>query len=228
MAEQLEKARRELVANLIASTATGGITMSLTNPLDTLKSRWQVARGSAGAPQTLAGFSRTLVSQEGIWGGLWRPGLGPNVGAMACAVGCRTGFYQLVRDSLGALQAWATGTPQESAGKIGAGGMFVAGLVPGMLGYFIASPLLQVKTQMQAEAGRLGVDGLYETGMRVGSLPSYRGGFHALRVIAANGAETGGALGPLRTLWRGAGVIVGRGAYCLHLSSWHTTRRRQS
>jgi hypothetical protein len=46
--------------------------------------------------------------------------------------------------------------------------MFVAGLFAGMTGYFCATPLLQVKTQMQVEAGKLGPEGLYVTGARKG------------------------------------------------------------
>merc|ERR1712159_121657 len=67
-----------------------------------------------------------------------------------------------------------------------------------------ASPLLQVKTQMQAEAGMLGKDGLYQTGVRSGFPPAYKNGFHGLGVVASSGGMAG--------LWRGSAVIIGRGA----------------
>lgn len=209
--EQAQKSRRELAANLSASFATGVTTITFTNPVDTLKCRWQVS--SSGPQRSLVGFARAIVTDEGIWRGLWRPGLGPNTLAMGCAIGCRNGFYPTVRDSLGWAQGAVFSSAQAPAEKVGPTGMFVAGLLAGMCGYLIASPLLQVKTQMQAEAGRVGDDGRYETGLRAGERPSYRGGAHALSAVAAGGAADGrGALGAVGALWRGAGVIVGRGA----------------
>ena len=201
MAEQARKSRRELAANVLASFSTGVTTIAFTNPMDTLKCRWQVAAGAG--ERTLRGAVACIAAEEGVWRGLWRPGLGPNMAAMGCAIGCRNGLYPTVRDTLG----WTRSLAMPSAGppeKVGPAGMFAAGLLAGMLGYLLASPLLQVKTQMQAEAGRLGADGRYETGARAGRPPSYRGGAHALRALSAQGG--------VRALWRGAGVIVARGA----------------
>ncbi|CAK0880513.1 unnamed protein product [Prorocentrum cordatum] len=173
MAEQLRKSRQELQKNTVAGTLTGATTICLTQPLDTLRCRWQVASG-----QTLVSLARGIVADEGLWGGLWRPGFGPNVLGMAIAVGGRNGFYPTARDAI----TWLTS----------------ASLVSGMASYLLASPLLQAKTQLQAEAGRVGPDGLYATGAKT---------------LAAEGAANGGGpLGSLRALWRGAGVIVGRGA----------------
>eukprot|EP00928_Gymnodinium_smaydae_P044583 TRINITY_DN29725_c0_g1_i1.p1 TRINITY_DN29725_c0_g1~~TRINITY_DN29725_c0_g1_i1.p1 ORF type:complete len:338 (+),score=52.41 TRINITY_DN29725_c0_g1_i1:47-1015(+) len=195
------KARREFRANLIASAATGGSIMLVTNPLDTLRCRWQV---SDVAGQTLPRFLASLVRSEGLWTGLWRPGLPPNVVALSLAIGGRNGFYPSFRDGIGALQG--------SGEKVGPQGMFVAGLLAGMAGYFVASPLLQVKTQMQAEAGKLGADGLYLTGARRGLPPTYASSLGALSQLAAEGSAAGGPVGAARSLWRGSGVIVGRGA----------------
>eukprot|EP00933_Yihiella_yeosuensis_P015498 TRINITY_DN13497_c0_g1_i2.p1 TRINITY_DN13497_c0_g1~~TRINITY_DN13497_c0_g1_i2.p1 ORF type:complete len:322 (+),score=45.42 TRINITY_DN13497_c0_g1_i2:83-1048(+) len=196
-----EKSRRELRANLLAACATGGTIMLFTNPLDTLRCRWQVS-GSAG--QTLLGFTKAVVSTEGLFRGFWRPGLPPNMAAMAMAIGGRNGFYPLFRDGFGSI---AGGTE-----KVGPRGMFVAGLFAGCTGYFLASPLLQIKTQMQCEAGKLGADGLYVSGARTGLAPSYSSTFNAFHVLSADGFSSGGAVGSLQSLWRGAGVIVGRGA----------------
>lgn len=209
MTEQAKKSRRELAANLVASFSTGVTIISLTNPVDTLKCRWQLVPPGG---QTLVNALRGVASNEGILAGLWLPGLAPNMVAMGCAIGCRNGFYPLVRDTLGSMQE-VIGVSNGSRNKVGPMGMFASGLLAGMLGYFIASPLLQVKTQMQAEAGQIGADGSYVTGARVGSRPSYRNTFHALQVLAASGASGGkGASGAVSALWRGAGVIVGRGA----------------
>lgn len=195
------KAQKELAANLLASFSTGVTIIAFTNPVDTLKCRWQV---SQTGQQSLFEFARGIAVKEGVWTGLWRVGLPPNMLAMGCAIGCRNGFYPILRDSLGAMQG---------DGKVGPTGMFASGLMAGMLGYLIASPLLQVKTQMQAEAGLVGADGRYETGARTGLPPSYRGAGHAFSTLAASGsADGGGFAGACRVLWRGAGVIVGRGA----------------
>lgn len=209
MAEQLRKSRQELQKNTVAGTLTGATTICLTQPLDTLRCRWQVASG-----QTLVSLARGVVADEGLWGGLWRPGFGPNVLGMAIAVGGRNGFYPTARDAISWLTSASTaGASGPEVKKAGAGGMFAAGLVSGMASYLLASPLLQAKTQLQAEAGRVGPDGLYVTGAKAGRPPSYLGGAHALRTIAAEGASGGGgALGAVLALWRGAGVIVGRGA----------------
>lgn len=198
----------DLAPNLVAGTLTGMTTITLTNPLDTLKCRWQVL--PPVPQQELWTFASTITSQEGLWTGLWRPGLPPNVMAMGCSVGLRYGLYPSVRDGIG----WMTTVGRrEPDGKVGPVGMFAAGLLAGASGYFIASPFLQIKTQMQAEAGRLGPGGLYETGARAGMPPSYTGTVHALRTLAAAGASDGGGLsGAASALWRGAGVIVGRGA----------------
>lgn len=87
--------------------------------------------------------------------------------------------------------------------------MFVAGLFSGATGYIIASPLLQVKTQMQAEAGKIGPDGLYVTGLLCGRAPTYQSTSKALRSLVASSP---GPLHAIQTLWRGAGVIVARGS----------------
>lgn len=194
MSDQVQKSRRELRANVLASFSTGVTIISMTNPVDTLKCRWQVADRVAG--QTFLGFCRTIIAVDGLWAGLWRPGLGPNQLAMGCAIGFRNGFYPAVRDTVGAVAG--------SDGKIGPTGMFVAGLLSGMAGYFCASPLLQIKTQMQAEAGKVGADGLYETGARKGHPKSYSSALAGFRKVVADGG--------VQSLWRGSSVIVGRGA----------------
>ena len=84
-----------------------------------------------------------------------------------------SGTYPLVRDYLGLLKTNLAGATAETPNKIGPTGMFAAGLISGMAGYFIASPGLMIMTQMQAEAGRLGADGKYASGAKVGFRPSY-------------------------------------------------------
>lgn len=193
------KSHKEFRANLIASAATGATIMTFTNPLDTLRCRWQVAAEA----ESLLGFVKTAAREEGLWRGFWRPGLPPNVLAMAMAIGGRNGFYPVTRDSIGTLLG--------SDEKVGPRGMFIAGLLAGMTGYFFASPLLQIKTQMQAEAGKVS-QGIYVTGLRTGLPPTYSNSINAAHHLAMSGFNEAGVLGCLQSLWRGSGVIVGRGA----------------
>ena len=74
MAARTEAWRRN--ANIGASCLTGSAVIALTNPLDCLKSRFQVAPHSGGG---VAAFARALVAGDGLWRGLWRPGLVANV-----------------------------------------------------------------------------------------------------------------------------------------------------
>jgi len=197
----------ELLANLTAGTLTGMTTSSLSHPMDTLKSRWQVAR-SVAKGQGIFGFARSLLVQEGLWVGLWRPGLVPNVTSMGCCVGLRNGLYPRVRDGIGHLEDALAGRPRNAANKAGPVAMFMAGILSGMTGYVIAAPLLQVKTQMQAEAGHIGPDGLYATGLRRGHPPTYQNTLQALTVLASASCPSE----KVQSLWRGAGLIVARGA----------------
>lgn len=208
MSDQAKKSRQELLSNLFASAGTGMTTISLTNAVDTAKVRWQVTGVHSGS--SLGSFVGGIIRKEGLWTGLWRPALPANMVGMGVSVGLRYGLYPAVRDSFGAFKAALTGSRDNV--KVGPTGMFFAGLGAGMCGYFIASPVLQVKVQLQAEAGLVGSDGNYTTGARSGHAPRYRGTLHGLTSLASSGAADGGPAGALRTLWRGASVIVSRGA----------------
>eukprot|EP00435_Cladocopium_sp_Y103_P073216 s112_g42.t2 len=192
-----------VLSNLAASSLTGIIVSSLSHPIDTLKCRWQVA-GKASQARHVFGFARSVLMEERILTGLWRPGFLPNVMSMACCIGMRNGLYGCFRDRIGQM-----GISAGKADKVGPAGMFFAGLCSGATGYVIASPLLQVKTQMQAEAGKIGPDGLYATGVLRGHAPTYQSTFKALTALVASSSGPGSAM---RTLWRGAGVIVARGS----------------
>eukprot|EP00929_Paragymnodinium_shiwhaense_P085424 TRINITY_DN45831_c0_g1_i1.p1 TRINITY_DN45831_c0_g1~~TRINITY_DN45831_c0_g1_i1.p1 ORF type:complete len:348 (+),score=-11.83 TRINITY_DN45831_c0_g1_i1:122-1165(+) len=206
---QAQKSRQELAANMAASILTGVVNTVCTNPLDTLKTRWQASAGLQG--QSLVEFSRSILAEEGLWRGFWKPGLGPVLCAGTMSVGCRYGLYPTFRDGLGGTSAWLLGH-ENTTEKVGPVGMFFAGLSAGMVGYFLASPFLQVKVQMQVEAGRVGPAGLYETGVCKGQPPTYRSGLHALQTLAGHGSrEVVTWTSALRRLWRGSSVITVRG-----------------
>ena len=84
-----------------------------------------------------------------------------------------------------------------------AAAMFAAGLVSGGLGYGISNPFWQMKTRIQAAAGKV-VNGVCVTGTRSGKPPLYRNGLEGIREVVRTE-------GP-RQLYRGASVLVLRGA----------------
>ena len=124
MAARTEAWRRN--ANIGASCLTGSAVIALTNPLDCLKSRYQVAPQSGGG---VAAFARALVSGDGLWRGLWRPGLATNVCACTISVGTRIGLYPTLRDAF--APAEARRSPLF---------MYASGLAGGALGYSVAAP----------------------------------------------------------------------------------------
>ena len=99
-----EKSQSEFFHNLAASAFSGAIGITLFNPLDCLRVRWQVAgpscpaRGTSGG--SVARFGYSIVRHEGLVRGLWAPGLAANVGGVAVCNGVRFAVYPLVRDAL--------------------------------------------------------------------------------------------------------------------------------
>ena len=179
-----EKSQRELFRNFAASATTGAITMAATNPLDCLKARWQVSPAAS-----MWSLASKIVAEEGIVRGLWSPALALNCIACTCSMGFRVGLYPVIRDSL--------------PGEKTAAQMLAAGSLSGCCGYFLASPLFMVKTQIQAEAGRV-AGGLLVSGAKAGAKPSYRSGLHGLRSVLQ--------LSGVRGLWNGAATFTMRGA----------------
>ena len=177
------------ILNVGASCITGATVIAITNPLDCLKQRWQVSQASG----SILGFTRDLIRAEGLFRGLWLPGMFTNCMACTISVGTRIGLYPQLRDRL----SLSTGHGTKS--------MFISGLAGGALGYVMASPLFFATRVAQAEAG-LVVDGVLATGARAGLAPSAAdaGGLGMLKHLWASA----GALG----LWKGASVLVARGA----------------
>jgi hypothetical protein len=181
----------EVGVSLSASGAAGGLAVALLNPLDTLKVRYQVTEGTTAS---LSSFARSVVSSEGLVRGLWAPGVVPNALGIGISSMGRVGCYPFVRDLM---------VGQSSSEKPSALTMFGAGLVAGGAGYFVSSPVYQVKTLAQAEAGLIGADGILTTGARKGHAAVHHGKslLSSLRTLASEGA-----------LFRGAGALVARGA----------------
>jgi len=153
-------------ANVAASCFTGAAVIALTNPLDCLKNRLQVA----DAPGVVA-FGRDLVRRDGgLVRALWLPGLATNCAACTISVGTRLGLYPALRDAL----------PGERSGAA----MLGSGLAGGACGYAVAAPFFHA-----TRVAHVADDGA--------------GGARALRRLAAGGAAA---------LWKGAPLLVARGA----------------
>ena len=184
-------------AEVSASCLTGAAVIALTNPLDCLKQRWQVEQSIGSARGGLFSFTRQILREEGLFRGLWTPGIGSNTVACTCSVGARLGLYPLLRDSLALPGSKASGTS-----------MFLSGLTGGALGYIVGAPFFCAARMAQAEAGALDATGQhYVTGARKGHPPTVRGGNGGLGMLS-HIARTQGVVG----LWRGSTVLVARGA----------------
>ena len=176
----------DVAAGLGAAGFAGGLSVAIMNPLDTLKVRYQVATD----PGAMRGFAGQIIRQEGLWRGLWLPGVNANFWGIGVSSVGRVGCYPYVRDGL----LKAVGAEKN------AGVMFVAGLLAGAVGYLVSSPVYQVKTLAQAEAGLL-ENGVFATGASVGQAPRYASLVQGLGTLKRDGH-----------LWRGAGALVVRGA----------------
>ena len=87
--------------------------------------------------------------------------------------------------------------------------MFLSGFLGGALGYIVAAPFFMASRIAQAEVGVLASDGLLATGVRKGLAPTAGVGSSSSGLpILAHLAKVQG----LRSLWRGADVLVARGA----------------
>lgn len=63
----VSEGRRDVAAQALASSATGGLVIALTNPLDCVKQRWQVERSDANVG--LRQFAARIVQQQGLFRG---------------------------------------------------------------------------------------------------------------------------------------------------------------
>ena len=149
----------EMWRNMAASSSCAAVAVSLFNPLDCLRVRWQVTASSAASSSTsasasastaasstssdgLAAFGRTIVAEEGLLRGLWLPGIVPNAAACALARGVGLGCYPSVRDALVDLRSSRSSSDRtddraddRTRTSKDALTMFTAGLISGGVGY---------------------------------------------------------------------------------------------
>lgn len=177
----------------LSAGITACFTSSLYNSLDCLRVRWQVKNGPPQC-ESIYSFAQKIVQTEGLWSGLWRPGLVANAIGMGSSAAIRFGYYESVRDSLYKEDSSSKNTLH----------MFVAGMVVGSVSYFVTSPFHLIKTISQSEIGAVGSNGMYLHGPRAGMRPYITGlkqGF--TRIIFDQG---------ILGLWRGWIPLSMRGA----------------
>ena len=130
--------------DIIASLFTGAAVILLTNPLDTVKNRYQVAKTRTG----VLAFGAAEIKRLGLLRALWFPGLATNCTACTMTVGVRIGLYPSLRDAI----APNAKTP---------GAMAASGLVGGALGYTLAAPFFHATRLAQvSEDGLFGLRAL--------------------------------------------------------------------
>lgn len=142
--------------DIVASMFTGTAVILLTNPLDTVKNRYQVANTRIG----MFAFGAAEIKRLGLLRALWLPGLATNCCACTMTCGVRIGLYPSLRDAI----APDAKTP---------GAMALTGLIGGALGYTLAAPFFHATRLAHVrEDGLFGLHALRQIG-REGS--AYRG-----------------------------------------------------
>ena len=145
----------------------------------------------------MRGFAGQIVRQRVCGGASGYRASARTSGAICVSSVGRVGCYPYVRDGL----LNAVGATEKNAGV-----MFVAGLLAGAVGYLVSSPVYQVKTLAQAEAGLL-ENGVFATGASVGQGAALRVARARPGNVKAGRATSGAA--PAR--WPRRGALV-RGA----------------
>jgi hypothetical protein len=186
---------QDVAKEVLAGGLGSAFADSLFNPLEIIKVRLQLEgqRGGAAAPMytSFLQTGKKIAAEDGVLM-LWKPGLVATWMRAMGYTGLRVGMYGTVKSAVSA-------NPDRPRlfEKV------LAGATTGALASSIGTPVEVVRIRLQGEAGRVGADGLYRTGMRTGHPPSYPAGtLSAFGVIY----RTGGAA----ALWKGYGAGVVR------------------
>jgi len=168
--------------------------------MDVIKIRIQTQAQLGDGSVMYRGFAdalTTIVKQEGFfarWGGLWFPGIVASILREFSYSSFRFGLYPPIKRMFGA-----------DKGDIGLFKKVLSGLVTGGAGSALATPTDLVKIHLQREAGRLGKDGTFETGLHKGKKPLYRNTLDAFIQIYRQNGIVG--------LYKGIGPTMARAAF---------------
>eukprot|EP01134_Creolimax_fragrantissima_P001673 CFRG1673T1 len=199
--QQIDKSRNELIRNTVAAGISSGIAVGMFNPLDCLRVRFQME--SKDPSIRMNQLFRRVIAKEGLFRGLWIPGLGSNMTCFTFISGLRYGLYPLVRDTTSHM----CGEQQKSAVS-----MFISGFSVGAFAFAIGMPFYQAKTLLQVESGLVNNKGILTTGARKGHPREYTNLVQVLRKISSSRGFSG--------LFRGFQPCVARGSL---LSAGQTT-----
>lgn len=203
----------EMLSAAGAMTATSVVF----NPFDVVKTKLQtqnqLSRDASGRLYEGAWHCvKRVRAEDGVFRGLWLPGLAASVVRDIANGAIRMGLYPAAVRNLHEQLPWGgEGVPTAFSTRV------LAGLLTGFSGALLANPTDVVKVRLQAEAGTV-VNGVYATGLYRGQVPSP----NAFACIWQLGAEGG-----IRGLWRGAGANCARAALVTsgQMSSYDQTKR---
>jgi hypothetical protein len=128
------------------------------------------------------------------WGGLALPGMPASMMRELSYSSMRFGLYPPIKKLI----------VGDSTTDIGILKKLPIGMLSGGIGAALANPFDLVKIKFQRETGKLGADGIYQTGLHKGRKPTYTGTFNALATIYQKGGIPG--------LYRGVTATIGRAA----------------
>ena len=117
----------QLIKNLLASSISISTSVSLFNPLDCLRIKWQTNKKNI----SLSTFTNKLIKQKSFY----TLGIYSNIIGCAISRGIGMGFYPFI------LNSWSEKT---------ATSMFCSGLISGSIGYGLSNPFWIIKTRQQA------------------------------------------------------------------------------
>jgi len=199
---------------LLAGGLANAIASSLLNPFDVVKVRLQTQPLGAPIYRNFATALQSIAQQEGIfrkWGGLWFPGLPASILREMGYSSFRFGLYPLIRDFYSSFH-----DSKQSSLLI----KVFAGLTTGGLGSAMANPTDLIKIRFQSEAGLLGVDGRYETGLHKGQFPTYSSTRRAFVEIWRQEGIAGLYRGAIPTMSRAGVLAAAQLSSYDHSKSW--------
>lgn len=167
----------DALIDMACAGIANGVSTALLNPSDVTKLRLQ-SPGGAELYSSLSKCVRTITAEQGV-AALWTTGLTSTLLREALYSTTRMGLYPHVKRMLG--------VDNSLTGKI------FAGSITGGLGSIISNPIDVAKVTIMAEAGAVGPDGRYTTGLRKGHLPAWPNTFVALRSVVSDGTALRGA-----------------------------------
>jgi len=156
----------------VAAALASGATIPMFHYLDCLRVRWQMLPsgnimhvGNGGRTKgSILRYAASIIRQEGLLDGLWRPGLRAHVSGGMVSTGVRMGAYESLRDllmstpllSFSLLHSDTNTDVKQLSNKKGFH-MVLAGLMSGGIGYMLVTPFHILKTRIQAEKALSGV-----------------------------------------------------------------------